>query len=150
MRTAREILFRGKRLDNGEWVYGDLLQFPNKTVIHSTVNGCRFAFDIDQSTIGQYTGLTDNNGKKIFEGDILEYNDGFYYFKKSVKYNLGSFGIDCAGKIELNFSEYDNFLGFLEMIWDSGDINQKVGDVEVIGNIYDNPERSNYNANDQQ
>ena len=68
----REILFKAKRWSDGKWVYGDLNQLQDSTIIHWYNNGCRVADEVDPSTVCEYTGLTDRNGKKIFEGDIVK------------------------------------------------------------------------------
>lgn len=126
----REILFRGKRLDNGEWVEGNLLGneliLPKGQVVYKTddnriVTHEVNCYAIDPSTVGQYTGLTDKNGKRIFEGDIFEWGyAGVKDFRYVIVYDakLASF----VGERHFGFVSLNGI------------------DIEIIGNIHDNPE----------
>ena len=126
----RDILFRGKRTDNGEWVYEDLWCNPygKKVVcITSPINaqGTTGGHEVDPETVGQFIGLYDKNSKKIFEGDIIKGKvheiNGYRVRRGVVKY----YGVGFIMNLEPN-SWYDQKnISF---------------DCEVIGNIYDTPE----------
>jgi hypothetical protein len=119
----REILFRGKRYDNGNWVEGYLIH-DEVCNTHIPYIGYLFGDDIDVAeiilgTVGQYTGLTDKNGKKIFEGDALNI-DGTVFI--------------CYwddGNLEFGLKNKKESIGMAYMA---------VYDAEIIGNIHDNPE----------
>lgn len=140
----REILFRGKAINrdrreyrtdykNGDWVYGLFMRkyderFENLPAEMSNEYGVT-GIEVDYKTISEYTGLTDTSGKKIFEGDIVRvvdiYNHTVIY---SIDYKSGSFCINQKG---VNFST------------DLGSVYNGKYEIEVIGNIYDNPELLN-------
>ena len=125
----REYLFRGKRKDNEEWEHGDLWCNPyGKRVvcIVSPINnqGTTGGNEVDAETVGQYTGMVDKNGTKIFEGDIVDFpnrSDSESYGVVKYDTNETEFGI-----------VYDSIYKGLGRHYYSRD-------VEVIGNIYDNP-----------
>ena len=125
----REILFRGKRSDTGEWIEGYFGQSVDSFIIqdHGLVAGRFKVFKVVPETVGQYTGLTDIHGVKIFEGDIIEAH-------------LDELFPDLATTLIVVWSNYGWFGRNMEGNVDS--LEQKwVSDFfEIIGNIHDNPE----------
>lgn len=152
----REILFRGRRVDNGEWVEGIFYQHPltkecfvgvhdynNYSIAYMGNLGCPVFNKVDPTTVGQYTGLKDKNGKWIFEGDILsfpdtgedgyEYKEGYDFTNVATvcwnngRWELGDYGDYNSGVMEdMDVSHCDFVATFPES--------------EVIGNIHDTPE----------
>lgn len=124
----REILFRGKRIDNGEWIIGGIYYTKNGgTVITTNIYAIGVGipdielsghFYVDPATVGQYTGLTDKNGTKIFEGDIVRAVTPNTSKNCCVKFEYGQFCIGIC--MPLAYVRHS---------------------AEVIGNILDNPER---------
>ena len=131
----REILFRGKRTSDGEWIEGTMFQLASK--LHPFIMLTeRYAesYEVDSETVGQYTGLTDKNGKKVFEGDIIAFtcNDGTKHFSV-VKY--GIFNCSCCYGVYGWY--FDGGCG------DIRDLDPKEGmisHISIEGNIHDNPE----------
>lgn len=127
----REILFKAKRMDNGEWVEGHTVRYgftgKEKWYIVPQYASDLYAIEIDQSTICQYTGLTDKNGNMIWENDIVFVTDGD----------------GCSGSSDTGVGEIDFLLGLWYV---SGSIQNGLYDVlevlgheaEVIGNTFDN------------
>ena len=130
----REILFRGKF--GNEWKYGFLSIEPQGLVIKEPYkNDSSNVWHIESDTIGQYTGFTDKNGAKIFEGDILAFDDmdgskGIY--EVFWDGNNGKFVIAASG----NRNYVDDFELFDELF----ERNEYFKWFTVIGNIYDSPE----------
>lgn len=137
----REILFRGKRADNGEWIEGYYAVQSNHACFAHELKYTHFIFkdicldfnlgglqefEVIPDTIGQYTGLTDKNGKKIFEGDILEFSDRM----------VSVFWHPHSGCWDSNFLKFTNKENGREDMspcrWSYR--------AKVVGNIHDNPE----------
>lgn len=115
----REIKFKGKRLDNGEWMYGDLLHLVDGVYI-SNDNGCNMA-QVNPDTVGQFTGYVDKNGKEIYEGDVIPI--GPDYSVVIWVEDLGGFYL----KADYAKLPYTSPLGAMLCRYD----------IEVIGNIHD-------------
>lgn len=118
----REILFRGKRVDNGEWVYGN---YHNHSIEKSIsfykvfVGTPMTMYAVIPESIGQYTGLKDKNGKRIFEGDVIKDDKHLYL-------------------IEWYAGDFD--AGFLPFICSENCRAVRSCNCEIIGDIHDNPE----------
>ena len=124
----REILFRGKRLDNGEWVFGDLCHNTRgeaKWIMPWDHKESTFV-NIDPATVGQYTGLKDRNGVKIFEGDIT-----FHHRHRIKAYWEWHADHACFVGMEISYDEPLISRYYIRL---------DEPDLEVIGNIHDNPE----------
>lgn len=134
----REIIFRGNLKDNGESIFGYYFQKQNPfsadgfPITHYISDCPPFGAEVDPETVGQFTGLTDKNGKKIFEGDFVTQN----------WYDHDEPSDDSFG--EVVFCEYDCSFSVMDIQKDGivplGRCHAYHWEAEVIGNIHDNPE----------
>ncbi len=146
----REILFRGKRISDGSWVHGGIMKTFHPNFNHESPEAfnlrkencyciCTGGKDIfvEQSSIEQYTGLTDKNGKKIFEGDICDFSilGGDHVFVKiTIQYG-------CVGFEPLDYDDVHPDDQKWTSFWKSEEDEMWNTDYfTVIGNIHDNPE----------
>jgi uncharacterized phage protein (TIGR01671 family) len=115
----REILFRGKRVDSSEWFEGSY--WLSRSAVRETTyitDGYGNLFCVIPETVGQYTGLNDKNGVKIFEGDILKFRSGIYSVEWDNEHS--------------KFLQRDGQFSRELHIW--------IAKSEIVGNIHDNPE----------
>lgn len=133
----REILVRGKRKDNGEWVEGNLIHrtkfygYKSEKYFIMIIGEfhCDYyeAYEVKKDTVGQFTGPTDKNSVKIFEGDIIEVQN-----PKPFKNDFGYVYFD-NGTFKVKFNGYENNLEYMN--------SENFGfDFYVVGNVFDNPE----------
>lgn len=118
----REILFRGKRIDNGDWIYGFVLN-SKKDDGWGITNESDYFHDVDGNTIGQYTGMTDKTGTRIFEGDIVSYNGSKEVVRFDTSLNIPCFTTGIGKGSSTKPHPYKISKSHV-----------------VIGNIYDNPD----------
>lgn len=152
-----EILFRGKRVDNGEWVIGSLVKMGPAGYVHYFIlpdyASAFYDIEVDPATVCQDTGLTDKNGVKIFEGDIVAWRDKNFILNGHYIYEFDGYKygdeliVRCLKSGFMLCKKHDGMP-------DIPNANAKIDNYafwnyhrffEVIGNIHDNPEISGGN-----
>ena len=129
------IVFKGKRLDNHNWVHSCLLCDADSVY----VDNC----PVDVETLGVSTGCLDDYDNMIYEGDIVEYSDlKGVKFTGTIVFELGSFGIATEETIPLEFTHSDNFISLSDIAWFNADViyDNLFTCLKIIGNIHNNPQ----------
>lgn len=145
----KEILYRGKNVETGEWVYGGIVHqtdyygdsVDKYFIIDGTDtydNNIGGITEVVPETVGQFTGLIDRNGEKIFEGDIIaaKYPSGEIFSVGDVQFDCGVFGVEWT-----NYKKNKYFVKYFGQRHNMRRLDDDIVDeIEVIGNIHDNPE----------
>ncbi len=142
-------MFRGKRVNDGMWIQGYLFQFWGRAyILWGITNDVPTMHEVIPETVGQYTGLKDKNGKKIFEGDIVRFI--WWWFDGAereseltgtIVYSSDNMSFQLKG---VKNKEWRDFVGAdehdMDYLTPFSELNFCDADFEVIGNIHDNPE----------
>lgn len=147
----RDFEYRGKNQCDDKWHYGYLVYVPADNSYKIT-QGKEISYFVQSTTIGQYTGFKDKNGTKMFEHDIVKFNNQIF----EIVYEKGAFGLASIETIDYSTLEKDveketnnsylgcyndNFISLFEIAWNFNDCVDNCFDrIEVIGNMNDNPE----------
>lgn len=134
----REIKFRGKCLDNGEWIVGSYIEAENRdrSIAHQIVpyKSGEVVREVDPATVGQYTGLTDIKGREVYEGDIINW----------LMHRMDRTGYIEEGRVEFRTNEQATVVINKFATRDGRESVRNIlcclNDLKVIGNIHDNPE----------
>lgn len=144
----REIKFRGKNLNTKEWVYGDLLQWNDGETaigVHGQFIDDGYHFNenydktpyVDETTVGQYTGLKDKNGKEIYEGDLIKAPSGRIY---AIIFSTWKHEEKREFLKIIDIYEHTGWCISLDGVNPCGLLDSEVCQGSVIGSVYDNPE----------
>lgn len=151
---SRKILFRGKRLENDAWVFGsfcmdaveqknDLCGVDGFIRLYDFDSHKTQMYEVDRKTVGQFTGLYDEELEPIYEGDVVEYTHKDRKILGHIVFEEGAFGIGKRGdplSLDLLDSTHnDHFISLWELIYNSDCYEDAVDGLKVRGNIHDDP-----------